>query len=193
MDDLQVRDEWLPEMGAAANVQGVTEDEFVELFSRFARQVHRFCAQRSGDLDLAEDLLSLTFLEAWRLRARYRTNKCDTALPWLLGIAVNVTRNETRSRRRYAAVLARLPTTREFTADHADEVVARLDAQQSLSAAKAVIERLPARERDAVQLVSWAGLSHDQAALALGIPVGTVRSRLSRARRTMSKSMQESD
>jgi hypothetical protein len=83
-------------------------EAFGELFERHARAVHAFCARRKADLGTAEDLTSIVFLEAWRRRGSLELSG-ESALPWLLAIANNVARNSQRSRRRYRAVLSRLP------------------------------------------------------------------------------------
>jgi RNA polymerase sigma factor (sigma-70 family) len=102
------------------------------------------------------------------------------ALPWLLGVATNVLRNRWRAERRHRAALQRLPLER--SPDFAAEADGRLDDERRMRAALRAVAKLPRRERDVLALCGWAGLSYDDAAVALGLPVGTVRSRLSRAR-----------
>jgi len=127
-------------------------------------------------------VVSLTFLEAWRLR---QTIKPDggSLRPWLLGIAVNVTRNQARAARRHQAALSRLQPPPDLP-DFTDELAARLDDRDRLAAARAAVRRLPARERD-VLICIWSGLNTAEAAQALGVPEGTVRTRLARARRRL--------
>jgi RNA polymerase sigma-70 factor (ECF subfamily) len=110
---------------------------------------------------------------------RSRKGCGQSLLPWLLGIAHNAVRNARRSRRRHRAALARLPP--ESLEAAADDVASRIDAERALAGALQAIRTLPDRERDVVVLVLWSGLSYEDAALALGVPAGTVRSRLSRA------------
>jgi RNA polymerase sigma-70 factor (ECF subfamily) len=159
---------------------GTDPQAFGELFERHARAVFAFCAHRTGDLALAEDLASVVFLEAWR-RRRCVALAGASALPWLLGTANNVVRNQRRSLRRHRAALARLSASPVSASDE-DEAIARIDAQRTLSAALREIERLPRQQREALTLVLWSGLSYQEAADALGVPVGTVRSRVARAR-----------
>jgi RNA polymerase sigma factor (sigma-70 family) len=124
--------------------------------------------------------VSLTFLEAWRLRGKLRPDG-DSVLPWLLGIAVNVLRNNRRAARRHAAALVRLPPA-EAMPDFADELVNRMRDSEQLAAATAALDRLRPAEREVFTLCVWSGLDYAQTAEALCVPVGTVRSRLSRAR-----------
>jgi RNA polymerase sigma-70 factor (ECF subfamily) len=106
--------------------------------------------------------------------------------PWLLGVAINVLRNRGRSFRRHRAALDRLPPPPDEP-DFADDLAGRMDDQRRMRALLALVGRLPQREQDALALCGWSGLSYEQAALALGVPVGTVRSRLSRARARLQK------
>jgi RNA polymerase sigma factor (sigma-70 family) len=138
-----------------------------------------YCFRRTADWSLAEDLMSVVFLEAWRRRSDVRLVR-ESALPWLLGVATNVVRNARRSLRRHRAALERLPRERE--PDFAEDVAGRLDDERRMRAVLAAFAALPRREQDVVALCRFAGLSYQEAAVALAIPVGTVRSRLARAR-----------
>jgi len=154
-------------------------DAFGLLFERHARTVYNYCFRRVGDWAVAEDLLSIVFLEAWRRRdASLPPGK---ELPWLLGIATNVVRNRRRSERRYAAALRRVPAPKPEPG-FAEESEERLDDERLMQRALGLLARLPRREQDVFGLCAWFDLSYEEASLALGIPVGTVRSRLSRAR-----------
>jgi RNA polymerase sigma factor (sigma-70 family) len=154
-------------------------DAFGVLFERHAHAVYNYLFRRTADWALADDLTSVVFLEAWRRRMDVRLER-DLALPWLLGVATNVLRNRGRSQRRHRAALGRLP--REHTHDFADEANGRLDDERQMQTVLRAIAELPRREQDVLALCVWAGLSYEEAAVALGVPVGTVRSRLSRAR-----------
>jgi RNA polymerase sigma factor (sigma-70 family) len=151
-----------------------------QLFQRHSRAVYAYCARRTGDLDLAEDLTSVVFLEAFRRRRNLRLSNAS-ALPWLLGVANNVTRNAERSLRRYRSALARVPPPPD-SASPEDVVISRASAQEALTRAIDVLRPLSQGEREVVLLVLWSELSYADAASSLGIPVGTVRSRLASAR-----------
>lgn len=155
-------------------------EAFGEIFVRHAKPVYNYLFRRCGDWSTAEDLTSVVFLEAWRKRGEVRLVH-DSALPFLFGIATNVLRNRRRSERRYREALTRMPASPEAT-DPADDPAARAAADQDMRAILAVLARLPRREQDVVSLCLWMGLSYEEAAASLDIPVGTVRSRLSRAR-----------
>jgi RNA polymerase sigma factor (sigma-70 family) len=158
---------------------------FGELFDTYARPVYFHGYRLTGDRSIAEDVLSATFLEAWRLRARIEPDG-GSLRPWLLGIATNVVRNMTRKARRERGLLARL-TPRESIPDFADDLVGRIDDASTLTAVQAGMRALRTEEREVIALCVWGGLEYAEAAEALGIPVGTVRSRLSRARRRLMK------
>ncbi|MEV7325923.1 RNA polymerase sigma factor [Streptomyces sp. NPDC093970] len=164
-------------------------EAFRELFRDHARLVHRHAVRVTGDWSVAEEIVSLTFLEAWRLRARLR-DEGDSPRPWLMGIAVNVLRNTTRAARRHQRALQRLPA-RETVPDFAEELVGRIADGDELAAAQRALRKLNRSEREVFTLCVWSGLGYAEAAAALGVPVGTVRSRLSRARTRLSKLAEE--
>lgn len=159
-------------------------EAFAALFERHGKTIYNYCFRRIGDWSAAEDLLSIVFLEAWRRRAkRLPPNK---VLPWLYGIATNVVRNRRRSERRYRAALARVPAAMPEPGFD-DDAVARIDDERRVREALAALAGLLPRERDVFVLCAWAGLSYEDAAFALDVPVGTIRSRLFRARRTLAE------
>lgn len=157
-------------------------DAFTTLFERHAKAIYNYCFRRVGDWGAAEDLLSIVFLEAWRRRGKRLPP--DKVAAWLYGIATNVVRNRRRSERRYRAALARMPAP-PFQPDFVDDVDARLDDERRIKHALGLLSELPRQEQDVFVLCAWTGLSYEDAALALGTPVGTVRSRLSRARKSL--------
>jgi len=101
--------------------------------------------------------------------------------PWLLGIALNVTRNLNRAARRHQAAMSRLPAA-PTVPDFAEDLIGQLDDAGELRRVLAALDQLKPGERDVLVLCVWSGLDYAAAAQALGVPVGTVRSRLSRAR-----------
>ena len=157
---------------------------FGVLFERHAGRFYNYCFRRTGDWALAEDLTSTTFLLAWRSRGRAPL-EAESALPLLYGIATNVLRNQRRSLRRRRDAFARLPLDRAEEPDFAEDGATRLDDQAEMRALLQLFARLPRREQDVVALCEWSGLSYEDAAVALDIPIGTVRSRLARGRRRL--------
>ena len=152
---------------------------FAEIFDRHAEGIYRYAARRLGQ-QAAADVMSEVFLAAFRNRRRYDTGR-DDARPWLYGIAINVISQYQRTQRRYARVLATVPGV-PATDVVADEVLDRVTAAQLRPRIMRVLGELSERDRELVLLVAWAELSYEQAAQALGIPLGTVRSRLHRIR-----------
>lgn len=154
-------------------------EAFGLLFERYASPIYNFCFRRIGNQATAQELLSIVFLEAWR--RRNKSLPADKVLPWLYGIATNIVRHQRRSERRFAAALSRLPpvqTEPDFAAT-ADE---RIDYERQAEGARALLGTLPQGERDVYLLCVGMELSYQDAAFALRLPIGTVRSRLSRAR-----------
>ena len=153
---------------------------FGVLFDRHGEAVRAYCARRTGSLDAADDLVSIVFLEAWRRRGEVELVD-DVILPWLYGVARRTVQHRLRTTLRHRRALSRLPAA-DPSPDHADEVAARLDDQRRLAALRQAVTTLRPAERDVFVLCVWQGLDYASAAVALGVPVGTVRSRLSRAR-----------
>jgi RNA polymerase sigma factor (sigma-70 family) len=159
------------------------------LFDRYGDRIHNHCFRHLADWAEAEDATSSVFLEVWRHRRRVRLHD-GSALPWLYGVATNVCRNAGRSRRRYLRAVARLPEP-AAESDHAQGVTDRVASEARMRDVLDRIGALPAREREVLALVVWAGLSYEQAAAALDVPVGTVRSRLSRARARLTEAIED--
>jgi len=157
-------------------------EAFGEIFRRHARAVFAICYWRTGDAAMAEDVTSVVFLEAWRRRDLVVLEQ-RSALPWLLGVANHTSRNATRSLRRYTQALKRLDGHRQLPTD--DVVIDRIEAETSLKMFNGVVRDLSEQEREIVLLVFWSGLSYEATSVALGVPVGTVRSRVSRTRRKL--------
>ncbi|NGO77379.1 RNA polymerase sigma factor [Streptomyces sp. YC504] len=171
-----------------ASIRAGDAAAFGRLFDAYARAVYNHGYRLTGDWSTADDIVSLTFLEAWRLREGV-DEEGGSLRPWLLGIATNVARNTRRATRRHEAAVGRLPAP-EPVADFADELAGRIDDLAYLQAIRAAVARLRRPEREVLALCVWGGLDYASAAEALGIPVGTVRSRLSRARTKLAKALE---
>lgn len=155
-------------------------DAFGELFERHADAVYNHCFRRTGSWSTAEDLTSVVFLEAWRKRRQVKFEG-ESVLPWLLAVANNSIRNANRSLRRYRRLLTKLPKPVAIP-DQSDEAIGRIDDERAMGNILGAFNQLSQQDQEIVSLCDWSGLSYEEAAIALGIAVGTVRSRLSRAR-----------
>jgi RNA polymerase sigma factor (sigma-70 family) len=174
-------------MSLRARVHTGDPDAFRELFDEHVRSVYNHAFRLTGNWSAAEDVVSLTFLEAWRLRDRVDVStEAGSLRPWLLGITTNVARNVRRAARRHDGALLRLPKA-EVVADFAEEVTSRIDDRERLALAVTALAALRKPEREVLALCVWSGLDYAEAAEALDVPVGTVRSRLSRARTKLAK------
>lgn len=155
---------------------------FQAVFVRHASAIHRYLARRV-EPSAIEDLVAETFAVAFDQRARYRQEYPD-ARPWLFGIATNLARRHVRSERARVRAYARLDVAMAASATEI-EAVARADARAVLGDLAAALRQLGQGDRDALLLMVWADLSYEEIARALAIPVGTVRSRINRARRRL--------
>ncbi|GGQ27963.1 MULTISPECIES: RNA polymerase sigma factor [Streptomyces] len=163
-------------------------DAYAELFDSYSRTLYNHAFRMTGDWAVAEDVMSAAFLEAWRLRGTVDPEG-GSLRPWLLGITTNIARNHCRSNRRFraAAAVAAAAAGAAAVPDHAEEVAGRLDDRRQIAATLAQLSALRRPEREVLLLCLCEGLEYAEAARVLGIPVGTVRSRLSRARTKLRK------
>jgi RNA polymerase sigma-70 factor (ECF subfamily) len=172
-----------------ASVIARSRDEpeaFAALFDRHADAVHRYVARRLGG-EVADDLVAETFTTAFQQRHRYDPARGagTDARPWLLGMATNLVGRHRRAEARRFRAMARVPALADHDEPLADRAADRVVARAVRRELAAALAALPARHRDVLLLVAWGDLSYGEAAQALGIPVGTVRSRLNRARRKL--------
>jgi len=151
---------------------------FAALFDRHADEIHRYAARRLG-AGPAEDVTGEVFLVAFRRRARYDHSWPD-ARPWLYGIATKIVSQHRRSELRRARAMAKVGAERAGTFD--DRSVDRVTAEQFQPRLARALTLLNAGERNLLLLVAWTDLTYEEVAVALGVPVGTVRSRLHRLR-----------
>jgi RNA polymerase sigma factor (sigma-70 family) len=159
---------------------------FAELFDRHHSELYRYLRRRAGP-SLAADIAAETFLTAFARRDRYRPDK-QSVRPWLYGIAHNLLRNHSRSERRQWLAYARhggLPDVDQSAADAFGSADSRADAAAAAARIGPVLAGLPTGDRDVLLLYAWADMSYADIASTLQIPVGTVRSRLNRARRQL--------
>jgi RNA polymerase sigma factor (sigma-70 family) len=156
-------------------------DAFGEIFDRYYEQIRRFAVSRLGPTN-GPEVASQTFVTAFRRRGDY-----DPAYPdckyWLYGIALNHIRSLSRRARR-AADRELLAAMRQPVEDHGPEaeVVDRIDAVEEAERVRRALSSLSAKLREPLELLCWEELSYEEIADLLGVPVGTVRSRISRAR-----------
>jgi RNA polymerase sigma-70 factor (ECF subfamily) len=194
LDDAPVLARSLSETDAAAVVaRSVCDsDQFAVIYDRYVGEVYRYVAGRLGR-DVAEDLAAETFLIAFRKRDRF-----DPALgrvrPWLYGIATTLVGQHRRQEtRRYRALARAGRRVLNSVESHDDRVADAVTAEQLGRQLAGALADLGHGDRDVLLLVAISELSHQEVALALGIPYGTVGSRLNRARRALREALGEAD
>jgi RNA polymerase sigma-70 factor, ECF subfamily len=153
-----------------------------EIFDRYAPELLRYLARRIGPHD-AEDLLGDVFVVALERRRSFDPGAAS-ARPWLYGIASNLLHRRRRDEVRSWRALARVGDDLGVTIFD-DEVEDRLDSRGAVQDLAGALAELSSGDRDVLLMVAWAELTHDEIATALEIPVGTVKSRLHRARRVL--------
>ncbi len=155
-------------------------EAFAVLFDRYAADIHYYVARRLGTA-AADDLVAETFLVAFRRRTTYDLRR-PQARPWLYGIATTLIARQRRSEQRFYRALARTGVD-PLPEPIADQVVRRVAVQGQQRLLAAALAGLAQGDREVLLLVAWGGLAYEEIAEALQVPVGTVRSRLHRARR----------
>jgi len=172
-----------PEADAAVIEQSWTQPErFAAIFERYFAAVHQYLARRVGD-KAADDLAAEVFVAAFAQRQRYDLAR-DCARPWLYGIATHMIGTHRRQEQRYYRALAR-SRGRDTSPSEEDRIADRASAAAAGPALAAALAALDTGDRDVLLLTALAGLDYQEVAQALGIPYGTVCSRLNRARRLL--------
>jgi RNA polymerase sigma factor (sigma-70 family) len=160
-------------------------EAFGLLFERHCDLVYRYIAAQAG-AEIAEEVLSETFAAAFAARDRFRGDAPVRA--WLLGIATNRMHRHWRADRRGWAALRRLTELdrmRAVPCPPGDQIA-------DTSVIARALAQLSTRERDALLLQAWGGLTYAEIAAVLDVPIGTVRSRISRARKALTRVLEES-
>ena len=163
-------------------------DRFGVLYDRYATQLYRYAQRRVGP-ELAEDVVAETFLAAFRRRQAYDLTRAD-ARPWLFGILTREIARHRRSEEARWRTLGRAGVG-QITEGFADRVAASVTAQASHRALSEALRRLSSGDRDVLLLIAWGELSYEEVATTLRIKIGTVRSRLHRARRKLRAALGE--
>jgi RNA polymerase sigma factor (sigma-70 family) len=169
-------------------------EAFAALYDRHAAALHRYVTRRLGE-DVADDVVADTFLDAFRKRNRFDLAAGD-ARPWLYGIAANHVGKRVRAEVRMLRAYARTGTDPVLAASvvsTAEVALSRVSSQAVQRDLAAAVASLLAGDRDVLLMIAWADFSYTEVAAALRIPVGTVRSRLHRARARIRAALGGSD
>lgn len=168
-------------------VASLSEPErFAEIFERHFAAIHGYLVRRAG-VSSADDLASQVFVVAFERRASVRADSTSVR-PWLYGIATNLLRNDARAERRRLFALARLQNGSEHLS-----TLPESDATADRGRIASLLAKLDPDHRDALLLHVWEELSYAEIALALGIPAGTVASRIARSRKRLRMALEESE
>jgi RNA polymerase sigma factor (sigma-70 family) len=185
MSDTGVRG--TPSTDAALIRRSVDDPQsFSMIVERHATSVFRYLVSRVGR-SVAEDLLADVFETSFGARSRY-DSRYDNALPWLLGIATNEIRHYRRSEMRHASMLRRITphsSRSNGTIEAIDAVATDAELHEEMESVRRALAALNDRSREVLVLCAGLGLSYEEIAQTLGIRIGTVRSRLSRARQKL--------
>ena len=153
-----------------------------ELYDRYHAALRLFVARATSDAEDVDDLVHATFLAAAKAANRYDGR--PSCRPWLIGIAVRLLRRRRRAFGTFLAVLSSIRGARPTTADPRAALLARNDVERALA-------RLSEAKRVALLMAEVEGLSSEEIATALGVPIGTVWSRLHAARRELREALEE--
>jgi RNA polymerase sigma-70 factor (ECF subfamily) len=172
--------------GVVITASLIEPERFAAIFDRYAATIHRYLARRS-DPQVADDLVAETFLAAFRRRNIYDRHR-SVALPWLYGIATNVLAQHRRDQARMHHLQLAAPAAANGPC-HADQVSTDVSAGALRDRLDTALREIDAADLDVLLLVAQEELTYEQVANALEIPIGTVRSRLHRARRTLREAL----
>lgn len=160
---------------------------FGDLYERHRDRIYGHALRLVRSSHDAEDITALVFLEAWRRRDRVRLVE-GTILPWLFVTTTNVVRNHERTARRHRIAMSAVPPATDAP-DHAPDVDARLDGGTAAADVRRALAGLSPKDQDVIALCVLEELPLSDAAKALGVPVGTVKSRLSRAKAKLGRAL----
>jgi RNA polymerase sigma factor (sigma-70 family) len=170
---------------------GESPELFGRLFDRHVDSIFGYVRKRVGP-EMAEEVTAETFAQAFGGRERY-VPVHESAAPWLYGIATNVIHRARRAERRQLEAYGKAAAVVTPGPDDFDEADSRLDAHSAAGALVEALLALASGDRDALLLFAWEGLSYDDVATAMGIPPGTVASRINRARRHIRARLDSTD
>jgi RNA polymerase sigma-70 factor, ECF subfamily len=171
-----------------SGLRSANEQALTELFHRHADAVYNYAFRRVASWAAAEDVVQATFVTLWRRARSGRVDDLtlDSARPLLLVMAGHECRSVLRASRRRAALVDRMmilvDRNHRGSGDPATETVSRVDDERAMSQIRRILDKIPAKQREVVELVVWSECSMAEAADVLGVPEGTVKSRLARAR-----------
>ena len=179
-----------PDVETWARLREADPDALASLFNRHVDAVYNFAFRRTASWASADDVTQATFLTTWRRASAGSLPELDhqTALPWLLGVADHESRDLYRGLLRRQRLHQRLDSVRpskQHETDHAESVTQQLHDEQQMARIREAVRVLPAHQRVVVELVVWSRLSVAETASALGVAEGTVKSRMSRAKRRL--------
>jgi len=170
-------------------LRAADEQALAGLFHRHSDAVYNFAFRRTTSWSSAEEVVQATFVALWRRARAGRIDQLtlDSARPLLLVMAGYECGNVLRSSRRQAALTGRIELTDHSgtVPDHSTAAAARIDDERAMSEIRRSLDRIPAKQREVIELVIWSECSIAEAARALGVPEGTVKSRLARARKRL--------
>lgn len=160
-----------------------TDASYGVVFDRYRRLIFKRAYDRVRNATDAEDIVAIVFMEAWKKRDSVRF--VDGSLrAWLLVVTLNVCLNRDRSNRRYRRLLAKLPPP-EYEPDLSERSLAQIEAGEAMRALREAMKGFSASDQRVIELCLIDELSVSEAAIVLEMPVGTVKSKLSRTRKKL--------
>lgn len=173
-------------------MRGGDIDAWGILFDRHAARVHSFCSRFLGNQDVGEEVLSDVFLEVWRARRSFVV-RGGSAIPIVLAIARRACQKKLRAESRQARLSARMRIDAAWLDDVAIDVVEQSELERRRAWLRQEVAGLSTPYRDVFELLVYAELSHQEVSDVLAIPIGTVKSRMARARHIIERAAHDHD
>ncbi len=155
------------------------ERAFLALYDRFSGPIYSLLLRMLHHAEDAEEVLQAAFLQVWKKAATYDPQRC-APFTWLVLIARSKAIDRLRQKRRQTRLIDEVTKESQETAEEFSSEDSTVWQKENAAAVKAALEKIPAEQRQAIELAFFEGLSQSEIAETLAEPLGTIKARIRR-------------